>query len=81
MREAIELYYIGSWRVPEALCQFEMQFKKKFKKSAVTLLILMNGSIQVTWKAEEISLLFDNLSSFIADKWLNRSQNVPVLKN
>lgn len=45
MREAIELYYIGSWRVPEALCQFEMQFKKKFKKSAVTLLILMNGSI------------------------------------
>ena len=29
MREAIELYYIGSWRVPEALCQFEMQFKKK----------------------------------------------------
>lgn len=32
MRTAIELYYIGSWRVPEALCQFEMQFKKKLKK-------------------------------------------------
>lgn len=45
MRKAIELYYIGSWRVPEALCQFEMQFNKKLKKSAVTLLILMNGSI------------------------------------
>lgn len=46
MRKAIELYNIGSWRAPEALCQFEMQFKKKIKKkSAVTLLILMNGSI------------------------------------
>ena len=32
MRKAIELYNIGSWRVPEALCQFEMQFKKKIKK-------------------------------------------------
>ena len=32
MRKAIELYNIGSWRVPEALCQFEMQFKKKLKK-------------------------------------------------
>ena len=34
MRKAIELYNIGSWRVPEALCQFEMQFKKKIKKKA-----------------------------------------------
>ena len=46
MRKAIELYNLGSWRVPEALCQFEMQFLKIITtKSAVTLLILMNGSI------------------------------------
>ena len=46
MRKAIELYNLGSWRVQESFMSiWDAVLKKNYKKSAVTLLILMNGSI------------------------------------
>lgn len=59
MRKAIELYNIGSWRVPEALCQFEMQFNKRLP-TKVTISKLMRV-LNVFYKQTFLEVKFDNV--------------------